>query len=176
MIYNLIILGGSNDLTGELKDFTKKRIQKCYDIVSELKEDDITIHFSGGFNKKFNQSQYSHSELCYNYFKKININNYNFKKEFHINNNNTVEEAINFGKYFEKTESIIKIITNDWHNNRVCYLFNKVFEFYGIKNYEIISIKSDIIDNKIIKEEKIKLENLINKPYGLWKTWMINKN
>jgi len=92
----------------------------------------------------------------------------------HKNNNNTVEEAIYFGNYFKNCNSEIKIITNDWHYNRVNYLFSKVFDFFEIKNYEIIKVKSNNIAKNLSKEEKEKLDQLIKNPYGTWNKWMKN--
>jgi len=132
----------------------------------------IYIHFSGGFNKKFNSTNISHSQLCVNYFEQINKLNIQINKQTHENNNNTVDEAIHFGKYFKNNDFNIKIITNDWHSNRVKYLFEKTFEFYNIKNYKLIDVESEIIDEMLIQNETNKLKELIEKPYGLWKEWL----
>ena len=174
MNINFIILGGTNNEKGELNNYTKNRIIKCYQMLSNLKDRDITIHFSGGFNEKFNKTNISHSKICFNYFEELNKNKYNVKKELHINNNNTVDEAINFGKYFQNYNSEIKIITNDWHSDRVKYLFKKVFDFYEISNYEIIGVESNILDKNLLDVERTKIKELKEKPYGLWKKWLVN--
>lgn len=174
MNINLVVLGGTNDHNGILSDFTKKRIEKCYEMLDDLKDRNINIHFSGGFNKKFNKTNISHSQLCVNYFEELNKNNYTIKKEQHTNNNNTVDEAINFGEHFQNLNSEIKIITSDWHLDRVKYLFKKTFEFYEIKNYEFISVTSDILDNVRINDEKNKVKQLKENPYGTWKEWLDN--
>jgi RimJ/RimL family protein N-acetyltransferase len=172
MSINFIVLGGTNHENGELEDSTKDRIIECYKQCSSIKNNnEIIIHFSGGL-RHFNKDNIPHCELCNNFFTKISKNNY--KTEMHIDNNNTVEEAIHFGNYFKGNNSIIKVITNDWHSERVKYLFNKVFYFYEIKNYEIVDVKSNYKDKDLIKNEKDKINQLTEKPYGLWKTWMIN--
>ena len=174
MNINLIILGGTNNEKGELNNYTKNRIIKCYEMLSNFKDKDIIIHFSGGFNEKFNKTNISHSQICLNYFEDLNKNRYNVVRELHINNNNTVDEAINFGKYFQNNNSEIKIITNDWHSDRVKYLFKKVFNFYDIINYEIIGIDSNILDKNLLDAEKTKIKELKEKPYGTWKKWLDN--
>lgn len=174
MSINLVVLGGINNDKGVLSDFTKKRIIKCYEMLDDLKHRNTSIHFSGGFNENFNKTNVSHSQICVNYFEELNKKNYTIKKELHTNNNNTVDEAINFGECFQNCNSEIKIITNDWHIDRVSYLFKKVFDFYEITNYEFISIKSDILDNARINDEKKKVKQLKENPYGTWKKWLIN--
>ena len=171
MNIDLVILGGVHNNKGELIDFTKNRIIKCYEMLDDLK--DISIHFSGGCNEIFNKTNVSHSKICLNYFEELNKNNYNVKKEVHINNNNTVDEAINFGEYFQNCNSEIKIITNGWHIDRVSYLFKKVFDFYEIKNYEFINADPDILDNTRINDEKKQLKE---NPYGTWKKWLDNND
>ena len=161
MNIDLIILGGEHNNKGELLNFTKNRIKKCYEMLDNLKCRDINIHFSGGFNERFSiTNNISHSKICLNYFEELNKNHYNVKKELHTNNNNTVEEAIHFGNYFKNITSEIKIITNDWHSERVKYLFDKVFDFYKIRNYKFISVESHIVNNIRINEEMNKVKQL----------------
>ena len=50
---NIIVLGGENNDNYELTDFTKARIIKTIYLVLNEGEK-CTIHFSGGFNKRFN--------------------------------------------------------------------------------------------------------------------------
>jgi hypothetical protein len=176
---HIIVLGGSNDEKGDLDDFTRKRCDKSIEIIKKNNEKNIILHFSGNVNNKFNKMQnpLSHSILCKKYFRNIiklfpekNIN-------LHESNNCTVDEAINFGNYFKNSKSKILIITNDWHYERVNYLFSKVFNFNKINNFKIISVKSNI--NKIIniiKEEKLKLDQLKNNPYGKWNEWLVNNS
>ena len=72
MNINLVVLGGINNDKGVLSDFTKKRITKCYKMLDDLKDRNINIHFSGGFNENFNKTNVSHSQLCVNYFEELN--------------------------------------------------------------------------------------------------------
>lgn len=173
---NIVILGGSNDNEGKLNLFTKHRCDRANFILNG-KEGECNIHFSGGFNKKFNKSNISHTIICKKYFLNLNNNTQEYDIVLHELNNNTVDEAINFGNYF-KTNSYkeIIIITNDWHYNRVKYLFDKVFNSYKIKNYEIIGVESKSNIELIEKEEAEKLEQLKQNPYGKWKSWLIHNN
>lgn len=179
-IIHIIILGGTNNVTGILNKFTELRIIKVQKLISNSNQK-FVCHFSGGFNKKFNNTNISHAEICQNYFLKI-MKKSEFKNieiKLHKDTDNTVEEAIYFGNYFKdyiqnNTISNIIIITNDWHKARSEYLFDKVFESYEINNYEIIGVESDIIDKDLINDETDKLTQLEEKPYGLWKDWLIN--
>ena len=173
---NIIVLGGSNDTEENLNLFTKHRCEKANFLLNE-KQEKCNIHFSGGFNKKFNNTNISHAIICKKYFLTLNYNVLENQLFLHEENNNTVDEAIHFGNYFKQNhyEEII-IITNDWHYNRVKYLFEKVFNFYKIKNYEIIGVESKSNIELIEKEETEKLEQLKKNPYGKWKSWLINNN
>lgn len=169
---HIVVLGGTNDKNGILSDFTKKRVEKCYEMLDN-DQNDIYVHFSGGLNEKFNNTNISHSKLCINYFNQINKLNIKINEQIHEKNNNTVDEAIHFGEYFANNNVNIKLITNDWHINRVKYLFEKTFEYYNILNYEFINIKSDIKNEILIEDEASKVKVLTEKPYGLWKEWLV---
>ena len=167
---NVVVLGGSNDIEGNLNIFTKDRCNKAKLILNKEKE--YKIHFSGGFNKKFNKTNISHSIICKNYFSTINKIDEKFIF-LHEENNNTVDEAIHFGNYFKKNDyKEIIIITNDWHYKRVKYLFDKVFNCYEIKNYRIIGVESTSDIKLIEKEEAKKIEQLKKNPYGEWKKFL----
>ena len=127
---HIVILGGTNDHNGILSDFTKRRIEKCYTIL-DSDHTNVNVHFSGSF--RFNDTNIIHSQICCNYFNQINEKKYDVNVHLHTNKT-TIEEAIHFGEYFKNCGEKIKIITNDWHMNRVKYLFEKSFEFYNIKN------------------------------------------
>ena len=167
---NIIVLGGSNDNEENLDLYTKNRCIHANSILNNKKKH--KIHFSGGLNKKFNETNITHSKICKKYF--LTLNNINEKNIFlHEENNNTVDEAIHFGNYFKiNNYKEIIIITNDWHYKRVKYLFDKVFGSYDIKNYQIIGIESTSDIKLIEKEESEKLEQLKKKPYGNWKEFL----
>jgi hypothetical protein len=167
---HIVILGGTNDHNGILSDFTKKRIEKCY-LILDSDHNNVNLHFSGSF--RFNDTNIIHSQICCNYFNQINEKKYDVNINLHTNKS-TIEEAIHFGEYFKNNDEKIKIITNDWHINRVKYLFEKTFEYYNIKNYELINVVSETIDETLIQNETNKVKELIEKPYGLWKEWLVN--
>ena len=98
--------------------------------------------------------------------------NIEINKEFE-ENDNTIDEAINIGKYLvDNNSNNVIIITSNWHMNRVKYLFEKVFEL--IDNVKIEYIETDENEIELEKEEKIKLYNLKHKPYGKWKEYILN--
>ena len=63
---NIVVLGGSNDNNGNLNLFTKDRCIYANSILDNKKK--YKLHFSGGFNKKFNKTNLSHSKICKNFF------------------------------------------------------------------------------------------------------------
>lgn len=166
---HIVVLGGTNNKNKVLDNYTKERCDRATDIISNLNSFDVKIHLSGGMNEKFNKSNTNHSEICKNYIlSKVNFKNF----ILHSENNSTVDEAINFGKYFKNISEEILIISNDWHIERVTYLFNKTFRFYNISNFKFISIESNNLELK--EQNKVKVNELINKPYGIWKDWLVN--
>ena len=166
---HIVVLGGCNDKNNLLDIYTKERCDRTIDTISNLNSSDIKVHLSGGMNENFNKSNTNHSEICKNYIlSKVNFNNF----ILHSENNSTIDEAINFGKCFENNVEEILIISNDWHIERVKYLFNKTFKFYNIQNYKFISIESNNL--KLKEQNKVKVNQLINKPYGIWKDWLVN--
>ena len=167
---NILVLGGTNDSNKILNKYTKNRCDYANKI-----NNNYNIHFSGGFNKKFNKTDTSHAKICKEYFESIS-NFTNNKLHIHEKTNNTVEEALYFGNYFKNFNNKIIIITNDWHYKRVNYLFSKVFKFNKINNFEIVGLTSDNDISKLINEEKLKVEQLKNKPYGIWKEWLLYNN
>lgn len=166
----IIVLGGTNDKQGNLSDYTKKRCNFASKI-----NNNYEVHFSGGFNKKFNQADKSHAEICRKYFKTINKSPKS-KLFIHEETNNTVDEAIYFSNYFKNNNNKIIIITNDWHYERVYYLFSKTFMFNKINNFEIIGVESVDYNSELINEEKIKIKQLKSNPYGIWKEWLSKNN
>lgn len=172
MSFDILVLGGSNYKNGELSYYTKKR---CDFVSNELVKNNtkVNIHFSGGYNKKFNPTDLSHAKICRNY---LNFGKENMchKQFLHENTNNTVEEAIHFGNYFKNSENKIMLVTNDWHYDRVSYLFSKTFKFYEVNNFEIISLKSEDNEVNLLNEEKLKIRQLKISPFGEWKEWLVN--
>jgi RimJ/RimL family protein N-acetyltransferase len=164
---HVIVLGGCNDENEILDEYTKERCDKAIYIINN--NSNIILHLSGGIDKHFNKSNTNHSEICKKYILD-NINTHINNIILHSKNNSTVDEAINFGKYFQNTNDNIIIISNIWHIDRVKYLFNKTFKFYNISNYEFISTENNNLELK--KENDFKIQQLINKPYGIWKEWL----
>lgn len=173
-MFELIILGGCNDKNGDLNNYTKDRIDFCLNYININNLSNLKIHFSGGLNERFNPTNISHSQLCFNYFfSKFNLPNHNINFEFHNLNNNTVEEAINIGNFLKNTKSKIILISNDWHLERVKYLFEKTFLINNIKSFEIIGVTNTKSDNELIETEKKKVIQLKKNPYGDWKAWLV---
>ena len=142
IVMHILVLGGCNDENEFLDNYTKERCDKVITIINHSDENNSIkkVHLSGGMNENFNKSNSNHSEICKNYIlSKVNFNNF----ILHSENNSTIDEAIYFGKYFENIIDNIIIFSNDWHIERVKYLFNKTFKFYNVTNFKFISIKSN---------------------------------
>ena len=158
----IIVLGGDNDLNGNLSLQMLARLKKFNEVYDKYKKNEPKIIISGGF--RF--SKISHSNIV----KKFMLEKYpniNIVKEFE-ENNNTVDEAINIGNYLRNNVERILIITSNWHLPRAKYLFGKVFE----KNNSIEYMETNENEPKLKQEEETKLYNLKTKPYGKWKEYI----
>ena len=168
----IILLGGSNDTKGNLTVPTINRLNTFFEVYEINKTLNPKIIISGGY--RF--SEISHCELIKKKILKI-YPNILIEKEF-IENNNTIDEAINISNYIEhiKYRGKIIIITSSYHMIRAKYLFNKTFEKLKNIEFEFIEaydnndtgINDTGINDTDINEEKEKLEQLINTPYGKW--------
>ena len=156
----VVILGGQNDHNGILSEFTKKRIEKFYEIYKCNKN--LKVILSGGF--RF--STISHCKIVRKIITK-EIPDIIIEKEFE-QNNDTIDEAINLAKYFSKIDysGQIIILTSNWHLDRSKYLFDTTFKNINKINLEYITTNEN--NTQYIKNEKIKLDELINNPYGKW--------
>ena len=162
---HIIILGGDNDISGNLSNSTLARLEKFNEIYNIYKNSDPKIIISGGF-------RFSKMSHCSIVKKELQNKNPNIKinKKFE-ENNNTVDEAINIGNYLKDCNSKhVTIITSNWHMSRAKYLFEKVFEL--IDNIKIDYFETYENEIKLEKEEEIKLYNLKHKPYGKWKEYI----
>tara|TARA_R110002074_G_scaffold386746_1_gene568581 strand:- start:5508 stop:6026 length:519 start_codon:yes stop_codon:yes gene_type:complete len=165
----IVILGGENNKKGNLSEFTKKRLDQFDEVYSSYRDEDEDpkIIISGGF--RF--SEMSHCSLV----KKHLLAEYpglNVEKEF-IENDNTVDEAINMAEYFRSRSGLVVIITSDWHSGRARYLFNKTFE--ELSNIELVYVatqENDSLNKQRVKDESIKIHELVNNPYGIWKEYL----
>ena len=162
----IFIAGGGNDKDGNLSEFTKRRLEKFYEVYEKYKYLNPKIIISGGF--RF--SIISHCALIKNEILK-KIPNILFEKEF-IENNNTVDEAINISDYLSLKNDNFKliIITSNWHMERVKYLFNQTLK--KLNNLEIEYISTFEEDNILVEEDKKKLNFLKINPYDKWKKYI----
>ena len=48
---HILVLGGSNNINGNIDQDTKNRCNKSIQIISKNNEKNIIIHFSGGINQ-----------------------------------------------------------------------------------------------------------------------------
>jgi hypothetical protein len=163
----IFIAGGGNDIDGALFNFTKKRLERFYELYESYKHLNPKIIISGGF--RF--SKISHCELIKNEILQ-KYPNILIEKEF-IENNDTIDEAINISEYLSLKKYMGKliIITSNWHMNRIKYLFNQTFK--RLNNVEIEYINTFEEDNTFIEEEKEKLNILKTNSYGKWKKYMM---
>uniref|UniRef100_A0A6C0E665 DUF218 domain-containing protein n=1 Tax=viral metagenome TaxID=1070528 RepID=A0A6C0E665_9ZZZZ len=165
----IIILGGSNDENNNLSVSTISRLNCFNDTYKLYKHIKPKIIISGGyrFSKK------AHCKIIKEYILTIQPECL-IEKEF-IENNDTIDEALSICSYLSSINynGCIKIITSSWHMGRAKYLFNITSNH--LKNMEIEYIDAYEINEVYLEEEKNKLNQLIENPYGKWLDYINSK-
>ena len=123
----LIVLGGMNLPSGKLSDVSISRLDYC---VNYYQKGNLVL-CTGGWGGHFNSSEHSHAALAKQYLTAKGILEEDFL-DFALSEN-TVDDAVKIRPIISKLEEIeLKIITSDYHLNRVKMIFNKILEDYVV--------------------------------------------
>jgi len=130
----LIILGSPNSPEGKLGNFALSRLNYCVEIFDPDKN---LIICTGGFGAHFNTSNRPHAEYAMEYLISKGID-----KSFFLDialSANTVEDAVKVKEIIMKNPLPCKIITSEYHLERVKIIFDQILskiqkEYYSVKN------------------------------------------
>lgn len=122
-----LVLGSLNYRTGELNDLATNRLDKCLELTSKHDTDyNYGIICTGGFGSNFNNTSTPHGEHLFKYLRNNGIDEDKFIDIAF--SKHTVDDAVLSKEIIEKINfKAIKIITSDFHEERVRLIFGKVF-------------------------------------------------
>ncbi|MDD7913579.1 YdcF family protein [Polaribacter ponticola] len=153
----LIILGSPNSPKGELTTISKQRLNYCKKIFKE----DMMVLCTGGNGAHFNIAEKAHAYYTKNYLIKKGISD-TFFLDFALSQN-TVEDAVKSKEILLKTDNIssLRIITSDYHLERVKLIFNEILSDYKMK---FVGLKSNLTKEEhtaLINHEHKAIEGII---------------
>lgn len=159
-----LILGSLNYKTGELNDLAQNRLDKLLKLIEN--EKNFGIICTGGFGDNFNNTDIPHGNYLFEYLKDKGVNRKHFIEV--AMSRHTVDDAVTSKKIIEKLEfDEIKIITSDFHKERVELIFERVFPDKW--RFEVHPAKSDMTEErweKLTSHEKRSIKQI--KENGLY--------
>ncbi len=117
----IIVLGSPNSKTGKLGDIALSRLNYCLNIFNP---NENLIICTGGFGEHFNTSKKPHAEYAIEYLVSKGI-----PKSYFMDialSSNTVEDAIKISEILLNNPLPCKIITSDFHLERVKLIFDQI--------------------------------------------------
>jgi uncharacterized SAM-binding protein YcdF (DUF218 family) len=152
----LVVLGSPNSPTGELSLMAKERLDFCL----EIYEKHTLILCTGGFGALFNTASKPHAFYTKKYLMERGISEACFL-EFALSTN-TVEDAVKTRDIISTLENIrLKVVTSDYHLERVKLIFSEVLKNYKMK---FIGVKSNFEEeeyNALLNHEKKAIKGII---------------
>jgi uncharacterized SAM-binding protein YcdF (DUF218 family) len=153
----LIVLGSPNSSSGELSDISKSRLHYCLSCYEKGK----LVLCTGGWGAHFNTAPKSHAMYAKDFLTQKGIREEDFL-DFALSSN-TVEDAVKVKGILEKLRNnTVKVITSDYHLERVQLIFNEILTGYTMA---FIGVESNIDETEyqnLVHHEKNAI-NSINK-------------
>ena len=154
----IVVLGFPNSPEGELLPMAKKRLDKCY---QEYLSNQYPIILTGGFGLHFNTSNHPHHHWAKQYLIQKGVDNQDII--IFLDSTNSVQDAtMLLPVLLENSFKHLKIITSDYHVERVEFIFKSVLaekvslSFIGVDSE---GVAPEILE-KLIAHEKEALEGL----------------
>ena len=144
----LIVLASPNSPQGKLGDIALDRLNCC---LSMFNPKENLILCTGGFGKNFNITNKPHAEYAIEYLVGKGIN-----KAFFMGiamSSNTVDDAVKVKEILSNSKFSVKIITSDFHLERVKIIFEQILigvqkEYYGVGHKLSIKIKHELLEHE----------------------------
>lgn len=144
----IIVLGSPNSDQGKLGNIALDRLNFCLKIFNPKTD---LILCTGGYGKHFNTTNKPHASYAVKYLMHCGVSEANFM-EIALSSN-TVEDAVMVKKMIPNN-SYIKVITSDYHLERVEIIFGEILtktkkDFFGA-NHTLLAIENQ----RIVEHEK----------------------
>ncbi|WP_422104588.1 methyltransferase domain-containing protein [Winogradskyella sp.] len=155
----IIILGSTNDDFGEVSPIGKGRLKVGYELSKTLENAKIIL--TGGFGSHFNNTDKPYYYYANKYLKSIGGDENLILAK--ISSKDTIEDAhLSYKTIKEYRPKTIFIVTSKFHEERVKYIFNHIYDDYNLEFVcdEYNGTKSEM--ENLMKTEKREMELLIN--------------
>lgn len=151
-----MVLGAPNSPEGELSDIALSRLDYCLTLYSKGKK----VLCTGGWGKHFNTSDEAHCVYAKRYLIKKGVSGEDFLDC--ALSENTVDDALKIKPIVARLEnSDLKIITSDFHVERVQLIFEEILKGF---NCSFIGARSGLEKEQLqhlIKHEKEAIEQIV---------------
>jgi uncharacterized SAM-binding protein YcdF (DUF218 family) len=144
----VVVLGSPNSDQGKLGQIALDRLNFCLEIY-EPKTDLILC--TGGYGKHFNNTNEPHASYAVQYLMDCGIQEGSFIGI--ALSSNTVEDAVKIREILPTDINSVKIITSDYHLERVKIIFDKILintknEFFGVKHTLLSSENHRLLEHE----------------------------
>lgn len=152
----LVVLGSPNSPEGVLSDISKSRLNFCLNLYT--KNDFVLC--TGGWGDHFNTSKKPHAEHCKAYLIENGILESAFL-DFALSSN-TVDDAVKIKPIVEALkDASLKIITSDYHLERVKLIFNEILKPFQLEFFGVKSNLPNSVYNKLVAHEKKAVKSIL---------------
>ncbi|PPC89572.1 MAG: hypothetical protein CTY34_10930 [Methylobacter sp.] len=152
----IMVLGSTINSEGNLSDIAISRLEKCIEIVKN--KSNYSIILTGGFGSHFNTSNRMYSLYAYEYLVNNGIDSDRISAL--IPSVDTVEDATISYRVIKYLKPLrITIITSDFHQERVKYIFGKVYKEFKLEHVSSVYMSDDETMQQLalIEERELKL-------------------
>lgn len=126
----IMVLGSTINSEGNLSKIAIGRLEKCIEFVKN--KDDYLIILTGGFGDHFNITNRMYSLYAYEYLINNGVNSSRISAL--IPSIDTVEDATLSTRVIKHLKPFkIVIITSDFHQKRVKYIFGKIYKEFNLE-------------------------------------------
>ena len=152
----LVVLGSPNSPTGELSVISKERLDFCLEIYRK----EMMILCTGSWGAHFNTASEPHAFYTKKYLMEKGVPEDRFLK-FGLSSN-TVEDAVKIKDIVSRLENInLKIITSDYHLERVKLIFKEILKNYKMTFFGVKSNFEKEKYNVLVQHEKKAIEGIL---------------
>jgi len=139
----LVVLGSPNSPRGELSDISKSRLDCCRNMFAKGQ----LILCTGGWGPHFNISDKAHAFYAKEYLLENGLSEKDFL-ELALSEN-TVDDAVKLKSILSNPKDVkLKVITSDYHLERVLLIFNEILDTYEMN---FVGVKSNMEAEKLLQ-------------------------
>lgn len=153
----IMVLGSTINSEGKLSEIAIGRLEKCIEVVKD--KDDYLIILTGGFGSHFNKTNRMYSLYAYEYLTSNGIDSDRISAL--IPSVDTVEDATLSFRVIKHINPLkIVIITSEFHQERVKYIFDKVYKDFKLEYISSAYMSDDETMQRLALTEKRELKLL----------------